>query len=137
MAVATTGTRASVPRRACMFTSVWNRRITFVRASLVLAILAAPAIAPPQYTTDTTKLVAPFRAARAAINAAYIALDTRAVGRHFSDSAAVDFQGQVFSGRAAVDAWLANSLQGVSALRFGPSTFMISENEVMDHSSYT
>jgi ketosteroid isomerase-like protein len=105
--------------------------------ALVLAVFAAPAVAIAQETQDTMKLAAPLRTARAGMNSAYTALDAQAAARFFSDSAVVNFQGEVITGRTAVQSWLTNSLQGLSALRFGPSSFTVSETEVIERASYT
>ena len=120
-----------------MLTDNRGRRLDTLVVLVALAAMAAPSSARAQETQDTMKLAAPLRTARAALTAAYVALDARAAGRHFSDSAVVNFQGQVLSGRAAVDGWLTNSLQGISSIRFGASTFTVAETEVTERSTYT
>lgn len=105
-------------------------------AMLALALLA-PAAASAQETQDTTRLPAAVRTARATFQAAYRGLDPVAAAGTFADSAVVDFQGQLFSGRVAiVESFLPTSVQGLASIRFGPSSFTITDREVVENGSY-
>lgn len=103
----------------------------------LLATVVVPTAATAQETQDTMKLAAPLRTARAALSAAYTALNGQEASRSFSDSAVVDFQGQVFTGRPAVQEWLSGALQGLSSIRFGTPSFTVAETEVTERTGYT
>ena len=102
-----------------------------------LALVAAPSAASAQETQDTMKLASPLRTARAEMTAAYVALNAQGAARHFSDSAVVDFQGQLISGKPGVIEWLTGSLQGLSSIRFGSASFTVTETQVIERASYT
>jgi ketosteroid isomerase-like protein len=106
-------------------------------AALCLLLFVAPATLSGQETQDTMKLAVPLRAARAALSSGYVALDPARVRPLFSDSAVVMFQDQTYRGRAAVDGWIAESLSGVTSVRFGPSSFTIGDAEIIDRGSYS
>src|SRR5688572_4022497 len=97
---------------------------------------AAPAALSAQETQDTMKLTPQMREARAALAAGYAALDPAKVKVLFSDSAVVNFGDQTFSGRQAVDGWIAESMNGLSAVRFGAGNFTITEREFTDRNTY-
>jgi ketosteroid isomerase-like protein len=104
-------------------------------AALVLVV--SPAAVAAQETQDTTRLPTQLRSARGAFQSAYLALDPSAAGSLFTDSAVVDFQGQIFSGRVAiVETFLPQSTQGLAALRFGTSSFTISEGQIVENGNY-
>src|SRR5688572_4903804 len=105
-------------------------RVSAARSLLLfVALVAAPAAIHAQETQDTMRLRAPLRTARAAMTAAYGALDARRAAGFFTDSAVVEFQGQVITGRPAVDGWLSESLQGIGGIRFGSASFTVSESQ--------
>jgi ketosteroid isomerase-like protein len=114
-----------------------NRAFSTFVFALVLSLIAIPTAASAQETQDTTKLAAPLRTARAELTAAYVGLNPQAAARFFSDSAVVDFQGQVITGKPGVTEWLVGSLQGLSSLRFGSASFTVSETQVVERASYT
>jgi ketosteroid isomerase-like protein len=103
----------------------------------LLAILVIPGAIAAQETEDTTKLAPALRTARNALTAAWMARDAQAVSRFFADSAAVSTPDQTLNGKAAIDGWLAETTQALSAVRFGTSRFVISESEVTERSTYT
>jgi ketosteroid isomerase-like protein len=105
--------------------------------ALIGALLLAPAALAAQETQDTTRVPAGLRTARAAFQAAYRGLDPMAAADLFTDSAVVDFQGQIFSGKVAiVESFLPTSIQGLSSVRFGPSSYRIAEGEIVENGSY-
>jgi ketosteroid isomerase-like protein len=106
-------------------------------ASLFALLLALPAGARAQETTDTAKLAAPLRAVRAAYAKALTSMDGNGAASAFADSVYVEFQGQTYAGKEAATAWLNEALQGVSALRFSEPTFTISDAEVTERATYT
>ena len=106
-------------------------------AALLLLLVAPPAVLRAQETQDTMQLSPKLRAARAELNAGYMALDPTRVKPLFADSAVVHFQDQMHSGRQAVDAWIVDSMKGLSAVRFGTATFTIRDAEVIDRNTYT
>jgi hypothetical protein len=104
-------------------------------AVALLLLLFAPALRA-QETQDTMKLAPGLRAARAELSAGYVALDPARVKPVFADSAVVYFQDQIHTGRQAVDAWVVDSMRGLSAVRFGTSTLTIKDAEVIDRNTY-
>ena len=114
-----------------------NRVLVRYAPVLLLLLLAMPLKLNAQETQDTTKLEARLRAARAEISAAYSALDAARTVGHYADSAVVEFQGEVFNGKPAIQAWLTDALAGLSALRFGPANFTIAPTEVVERTAYT
>ena len=106
-------------------------------ALFALFAVAVPATVRAQETTDTAKLAAPLRSARAAFNKGLSSGDGAGASAIFSDSVVVDFQGQVFTGKDAATGWLTEALQGVSALKFAPPTFTVADAEVTERASYT
>jgi ketosteroid isomerase-like protein len=106
-----------------------------VVAAFVL-LAAAPAVLGAQETQDTMKLSAQMRAARNALSAGYASLDPTKVKLLFTDSAVVLFQDEMHSGKQAVDAWVAESMTGLSAVRFGTGSFTISDAEVVERNTY-
>lgn len=103
---------------------------------LFLLFLVMPPALEAQETQDTMKLAAPLRAARAAFSGGYMAFDASKVTPLFTADAVVVFQNDSFSGKEAVDAWVANSMQGLSAIRFGTASFTVSDAEVVDRNTY-
>ena len=103
-------------------------------AVLLLMGLARPAAA--QETQDTTRLPESLRSVRTSFSATFSKLDGAAAAAHFADDGAVDFQGQLIAGRQAVGGWFAEMFSGLSSVRTGTSTFLIADEEVMEHSSY-
>jgi ketosteroid isomerase-like protein len=114
-----------------------RRRASVTLALTFLALLAAPGAMSAQETQDTMRLPAALRTARAGLTGAYTALNASAASQFYADSATVNFQGQVFTGRSAIEAWLVDALQGLSAIRFAAPTFVVSENEVSERGGYT
>jgi ketosteroid isomerase-like protein len=108
-----------------------------VMQTLMVALLLAPVAAGAQETQDTTRLPAGLRTARAAFQGAYQGLDPAAAGDTFTDSAVVDFQGQLYTGKVAiVETFLPTSIQGLSSVRFGASTFTVSQDQVVENGTY-
>lgn len=103
-------------------------------ACLLLATYAAPASA--QATRDTAALPAELRAGIAALSAAYDKLDAAAATSWFAPDGAVEFQGQLLSGRDAIAAWFGEAFSGLTALRGGTPSYVIGEGEVSERSSY-
>jgi hypothetical protein len=113
-------------------------RLSRLTAATFLVLLAMPlAGIAQQSTSDTTKLPAAMRTARAGLNSALSGLKGTAAMAFFADSAVAEFQGQVYSGKPAVEAWLSQALAGVSALKFTAPTFTISANEIIETAPYT
>jgi ketosteroid isomerase-like protein len=110
-----------------------------VRLASMFALLAVilPAAVRAQESSDTTKLAGPLRNARGAFNKALTSGDGAGAASSFSDSVTVDFQGQVYSGKDAATGWMVEALQGISALKFSPPSFKISDSEVTETASYT
>jgi ketosteroid isomerase-like protein len=112
-----------------------HTRTVLTFSSLVLLMgFARPAAA--QETQDTTQLPESLRTERATLSAAYSALDAVAVAGHFTDDGMVDFQGQSIAGRQAVGGWFAEMFGGMQAVRSGPSTFAIGEDEITERATY-
>jgi len=104
---------------------------------LIGGLLAAPAAAGAQETQDTTRLPAGMRTARAAFQAAYVGLDPGSAAELFADSAVVDFQGQIFSGKSSIaTSFLPSSVQGLSSVRFGTSSYRITDAEIVENGTY-
>ena len=114
-----------------------NHTRAVLRLGAVLFLLVTPAGLEAQETQDTMKLAVPLRAARATLQAGYTAFDPAKVNVLFADDAVVMFQGETHSGRAAVDTWIENSMQGLSAIKFGTATFTVADTEVVDRNTYT
>ena len=108
----------------------------FMLIAASIALAAHPVVTQAQATQDTTKLPAAMRAARAQLNTALTGLKAADAAALFADSAVAEFQGQVFSGKPAVQAWLTDALAGVSSLRFNNFRFTISENEIVESADY-
>lgn len=113
-----------------------TRAALWLVPALLLVLCAGPAELVAQETQDTMKLAAPLRAARAALSGGYAALDPGRVSVLFADSAVVQFRDQMYSGKQAVDGWIADSMMGLTQVRFGTSSFTISETEVVDWNTY-
>lgn len=117
-----------------------SRRAIRLRAMMpafVGALLLAPVAAGAQETQDTTQLPAGLRTMRATFQTAYQRLDPGSGADAFADSAVVDFQGQIFSGKVAiVESFLPSSIDGLSSVRFGPSSYRITQGEVIENGSY-
>ncbi|HEX6309471.1 MAG TPA: nuclear transport factor 2 family protein [Longimicrobiales bacterium] len=103
-------------------------------SALLITGFAAPVSA--QATSDTTALPADMRAARAVLAAAYEKLDAAAAASSFAPDAAIDFQGQLISGRDGVAAWFSEAFAGITALRGGTASYVIGDGEVTERSSY-
>lgn len=112
-------------------------RIVRLAALFALLAIVLPAAVRAQETSDTTKLAAPLRSARGTFNKALTAGDGAGAAAVFADSIMVDFQGQVYSGKEAATGWMVEALQGISALKFSPPTFKLSDTEVTETASYT
>ena len=114
-----------------------RRRLFMVIAATFIGLVAHPVGTQAQATQDTTRLPAAMRAIRAQLNTALTGLKAADAVAFFADSAVAEFQGQVFSGKPAVQAWLTDALAGVSSLRFSNFRFTISENEIIESADYT
>ena len=115
-----------------------SKQLRLVRcAPLFALLLALPAVARAQETSDTTKLAAALRTVRASYSKALTSMDANAASATFADSVYVEFQGQAFAGKQAATGWLTEALQGVSGLRFSEPTFKISADEVVERTTYT
>ncbi len=109
------------------------RRPARMLAALALLLVAGTARVQAQEVTDTTKLPAAMRSARAGLNKALEAKDGVAAGAFFADSVVVDFQGDLYTGRrTAVDTWLVPTLSSVSSLRFSAGTFMMENGDIIE-----
>jgi ketosteroid isomerase-like protein len=106
-----------------------------IASLLLLMALAGPVAA--QETQDTTQLPESLRTARASMSAALTKLDGNAAAALFTDDGAVDFGGQVITGKPAVAGWFGEAFNGVAALRFGTPVFVIADGRVTERSSYT
>jgi ketosteroid isomerase-like protein len=115
-----------------------QKQLRLVRcAALFALVLALPAMARAQETSDTTKLAAGLRTVRASYSKALTSMDANAAAAAFADSVYIEFQGQAFAGKQAAVGWLSEALQGVSALRFSEPTFTISADQVVERTTYT
>jgi hypothetical protein len=114
-----------------------RRRFFMLLAAMSIGLAAQPAGTSAQATQDTTKLPAAMQAVRAQLNTALTGLKAADAAAFFADSALAEFQGQVFSGKPAVQAWLTDALAGVTSLRFSNFRFTISENEIIENADYT
>ena len=114
-----------------------RRRLFMLIAATSIGLAAHPVGAQAQATPDTTKLPAAMRAVRAQLNTALTGLRAADAAAFFADSAVAEFQGQVFTGKPAVQAWLTDALAGVTSLRFNNFRFTISENEIIESADYT
>ena len=114
-----------------------QRRLFMLIAATFIGLAADPGGTQAQATQDTTKLPAPMRAVRAQLNTALTGLRAADAAAFFADSAVAEFQGQVFTGKPAVQAWLTDALAGVTSLRFSNFRFTISENEIVESADYT
>ena len=113
-----------------------RRRLLMLIAATSIALATQPVETQAQTTQDTTKLPAAMRAVRAQVNMAMISLKAADAAAFFSDSVVAEFQGQVFNGRPAVEAWLTGVFAGVTSLRFSNFRFTISENEIIESVDY-
>jgi hypothetical protein len=116
-------------------TAPLQRLAPALAALLMLASLAMPAAAQ-QTTQDSTALPEALRTARTAMSTALDKLDSAATAALFTTDGAVDFQGQVVTGREPVAGFFAEAFAGVSAVRFGPPTFIIADGQVTERASY-
>jgi len=103
-------------------------------ALLLFALaLAAPSAVGAQETTDTMRLPAEMRSARAALNTAITSFDANAAGAVFADSAVVNFGGEIISGKPAIaQGWLPQMFQTVASIRFGASSYVINDSEIVE-----
>ena len=113
-----------------------RRPLLMLIAATSIALTAQPVETQAQTTQDTTRLPAAMRAVRAQFNMAMTGLKAADATAIFSDSVVAEFQGQVFSGRPAVEAWLTGVFAGVTSLRFRNFRFTISENEIIESVDY-
>ena len=113
-----------------------RRRWFMLIAATSIGLAAQPVETQAQTTQDTTRLPAAMRAVRAQFNMAMTGLKAAGATAFFSDSVVAEFQGQVFSGRPAVEAWLTGVFAGVTSLRFINFRFTISENEIIESVEY-
>ena len=113
-----------------------QRRLLMLITATSIGVAAQPVEMQAQTTQDTTKLPAAMRAVRAQFNLAMTGLKAADAGAFLADSVVAEFQGQVFSGRPAVQAWLTGVLAGVTSLRFTNFRFTISENEIIESVDY-
>lgn len=109
-------------------------RAAFGFIPLLALVLAAPASA--QETQDTTVLPEALRAARGELNAAFAKLDPTAAAAVFAADGAIDFQGQTIAGRQGVGGWFGEVFTGMSGLRSGTATFVVTDDSVTERSSY-
>src|SRR5688500_2284865 len=114
-----------------------QRRFFMLIAATFIGLAAGPVGTQAQATQDTTRLPAEMRAVRAQLNTALTGLKAADAVAFFADSAVAEFQGQVFSGKPAVQAWLTDALAGVTSLRFSNFRFTISENEIIESAEDT
>jgi ketosteroid isomerase-like protein len=106
----------------------------------LLALQAVPAAAQTpaaQETQDTMSLPDGLRTARTALSAAYAKMDGLAVVAHFAEGGAVDFGGQVISGKQAVGGWFTEMFSTLAGLTSGAPTFVVTDGEVKERSGYT
>ena len=113
-----------------------RRRLLMLIAATSIGLAAHPVETLAQSTQDTTRLPAAMRAVRAQLNLAMAGLKAADAAAFFSDSVVADFQGQVFSGIPAVEAWLTGVFAGVTSLRFSNFRFTISESEIIENVDY-
>ena len=113
-----------------------RRRLLMLTAATFIGLAAQPVEAHAQATQDTARLPAAMRAVRAQLNMAMTGLKAADAAAFFSDSVVAEFQGQVYSGRPAVQAWLAGVLAGVTSLRFSNFRFTIAETEIIESVDY-
>lgn len=111
-----------------------NPRAALVSAMVALLVVAAPASA--QETQDTAALPQALRTARTGLEAAYAKLDGAAASSHFAPTGAIDFGGQVISGRDAIRGWFGEMFANMSGLRAGAPKFVLGESEVSEKSTY-
>ena len=115
-----------------------QKQLRLVRCAAMFALLIAlPAVARAQETSDTTKLAAGLRTVRNSYAKALSSMDANGAAAAFADSVYVEFQGQTFAGKQAATGWLTEALQGVSGLRFSEPTFTVSADQVVERASYT
>lgn len=107
-----------------------GRRLPFLALAL---LLAAPAAASAQATQDTTKVPAAMRTARASFLTAISGFDAAGAGRAFADSAVVNMQGELISGKPAIaQGWLPQMFQTLASIRFGASSYTIDDGEILE-----
>jgi len=83
------------------------------------------------------KLPQGFMAAQGALSAAFQSLNATAASSWFADSAIVDFQGEIFTGkRMIVENWLPATLGGLHSLRFAESTYTVNGEEVTESTQH-
>lgn len=112
-----------------------SRSLSAVASLLLVIVLAAPTAAQ-ETTPDSTRLPESLNAARASMSGALGRLDNAGAAAHFTDDGSVDSRGQAVTGRAAIAAWFADALAGVTALRFGTATFIIADDQVTERAPY-
>jgi ketosteroid isomerase-like protein len=96
-------------------------------------LLAAPAAAAAQATQDSTGVPAAMRTARAAFLTAITGFDAAAAAAVFADSAVVDMQGEVISGKAAISqGWLPQMFASLTSIRFGASSYTVNDGEIIE-----
>jgi ketosteroid isomerase-like protein len=108
--------------------------------ALLLVLPAAPAAAQTpaaQETQDSMSLPEALRTARTALSAAYAKMDGAAVVAHFAEGGAVDFGGQVISGKQAVGGWFTEMFSTLAGLTSGAPTFFVTDGEIKERSDYT
>jgi hypothetical protein len=106
-------------------------RNTHAVLALSAALLAATSVGAQAQSQP--KLPQGFMEAQGALSAAFQSLNITAASAWFADSAVVDFQGEVFTGKQMiVENWLPTALGGLHSLRFGESTFTVNGAEVTE-----
>jgi ketosteroid isomerase-like protein len=106
-----------------------------VRIALLL-LIALPFAAAAQETQDTASLPESLRPIRTALGAAYARLDGATAATFFADDAAIEFDGQVLSGKQAVTGWFMQMFSQLEGLRPGTTTFRIAEDQVTERGSH-
>lgn len=105
--------------------------------ALVLLLVLPRAAAGQETTEDEATLPAELRTARASLNEAMGRMDAAATTAHFIETGLVEFDGQVYSGRAAVGAWFTEAFAALASLTGGTSTFIVGDGEVTERASYS
>ena len=111
-------------------------RLLMLIAASSIGLAAHPVVTQAQTTQDTARLPAAMRAVRAQLDLALTGLTAADAAAFFSDNVVAESQGQVFSGRPAVQAWLTGVFAGVTSLRFSNFRFTIAENEIIESVDY-